>query len=124
MIYINRFFFGISNQIRRFYLNSNFYDKKISKIEYEAKDYNKLPTQYSYDGYETMWFFGEQLIKFGNYFQYGLYNEGFQKGHLYFGFDYTNANDNQVVPIMKMQDLELRMLNYEYIEEKPSVFTD
>ncbi len=31
MIYINRFFFGIFNQVRKFYLNSNFYDRKISK---------------------------------------------------------------------------------------------
>jgi uncharacterized heparinase superfamily protein len=32
MIYINRFFLSISRQIKKFYLNSNFYDKKISKI--------------------------------------------------------------------------------------------
>ena len=32
MIYINRIFFKIRNQIRKFYLNSNFYDKKISKV--------------------------------------------------------------------------------------------
>ena len=32
MIYINRFFLNIFNQLRKFYLNSNFYDKKISKL--------------------------------------------------------------------------------------------
>jgi uncharacterized heparinase superfamily protein len=32
MIYINRFFLNISKQLRNFYLNSNTYDKKISKI--------------------------------------------------------------------------------------------
>ena len=32
MVHINQFFFGISNQLRKFYLNSNIYDKKISKI--------------------------------------------------------------------------------------------
>ena len=32
MIYISRFFFKIFDQIRKFYLRSNFYDKKISKI--------------------------------------------------------------------------------------------
>ena len=31
MISVNRIFFGILNQIRKFYLNSNIYDKKISK---------------------------------------------------------------------------------------------
>ncbi|WP_375580756.1 hypothetical protein ABWH96_06990 [Marivirga tractuosa] len=109
-------------------IGQNYFDFSSHQVaefkENYRKKYNKLPSQYSYDGYETMWFFGEQLIEFGNYFQYGLYNEGFQAGHLYFGFDYTNANDNQFVPIMKMEDLELRMLNYEKIEEKPSEFTD
>ncbi len=32
MIYINRFFFNLLNQLRKLYLNSKFYDKKISKI--------------------------------------------------------------------------------------------
>ena len=32
MIYINRFFLNIFNQLRKFYLISNFYDKKISKL--------------------------------------------------------------------------------------------
>ena len=33
MIYINRFFFSIFDQLHKFYLNSNFYDKKISKVD-------------------------------------------------------------------------------------------
>ena len=32
MIYINRFFSNISKQLKTFYLNSNIYDKKISRI--------------------------------------------------------------------------------------------
>ena len=36
MIYINRLFFGFYNQLRKFYLNSKIYDKKISK--FAAKD--------------------------------------------------------------------------------------
>ena len=43
MIYINRFFFGILNQLRRFYLNYNFYDKKISKIDYGDLIYKPSP---------------------------------------------------------------------------------
>ena len=42
MIYINQFFFGISNQIRKFYLNSNIYDRKISKIY--SKDFIYKPS--------------------------------------------------------------------------------
>ena len=32
MIYINRLFFNFLSQLRKFYLESNFYDKKISKV--------------------------------------------------------------------------------------------
>ncbi len=44
MIYINRFFFTIFKQIRKLYLYSNFYDKKISKIN--NKDFVYKPSPY------------------------------------------------------------------------------
>ena len=110
-------------------IGQNYFDFTSAEVvdfkDSYKESYNKLPSQYSYDGYETMRFFGAKLIQYGNYFQYGLYEEGFQEGYLYFGFDYTNANDNQVVPIMKMEDLKLKMLNYEQEEdENPSVFKE
>ncbi len=43
MIYINRFFFGIFNQIRKIYLNSNFYDRKISKANNDQLLYKPSP---------------------------------------------------------------------------------
>ena len=43
MIYINRFFFNILNQLRKIYLNSKFYDKKISKLDYEDLIYKQSP---------------------------------------------------------------------------------
>ena len=43
MIYINRFFFGISDQLRKFYLNSNLYDKKISKVNEDELLYKPSP---------------------------------------------------------------------------------
>ena len=42
MIYINQVVFKIFNQVRKFYLNSNFYDKKISRIE--KKDFIYKPS--------------------------------------------------------------------------------
>ncbi len=42
MIYINRFFFTILKQIHKLYLYSNFYDKKISKID--DKDFVYKPS--------------------------------------------------------------------------------
>jgi len=43
MIYINRFFFNIFNQLRKFYLNSNFYDKRISNINNKDLIYKPSP---------------------------------------------------------------------------------
>jgi len=43
MIYINRFFFNIFNQLRKFYLNSNFYDKRISNISNKDLIYKPSP---------------------------------------------------------------------------------
>ena len=43
MIYISRFFFSFLNQIRKFYLNSNFYHRKISKIDSKKIVYKPSP---------------------------------------------------------------------------------
>ena len=43
MIYINRFFLSILDQFRNFYLNSKFYDKKISKIDSKELFYKPSP---------------------------------------------------------------------------------
>ena len=43
MIYINRFFFGVYNHLRKFYLSSKFYEKSISKIEYKDLFYKPSP---------------------------------------------------------------------------------
>ena len=43
MIYINQFIFNISEQLRKFYLNSRLYDKKISKINHKDLIYKPSP---------------------------------------------------------------------------------
>ena len=43
MIYLNRFFFGFYNQLKKFYLNSKIYDKKISKFSTKDLVYKPSP---------------------------------------------------------------------------------
>ena len=43
MIYKNQFFLSIFNKLRKLYLNSNFYDKKISKIQNKNLIYKPSP---------------------------------------------------------------------------------
>ena len=47
MIYVNRFFFGFYNQLRKFYLNSKIYDKKISKFDTKDLVYKPSPHLFS-----------------------------------------------------------------------------
>ncbi len=42
--FINEFFFYLINQVRKIYLNSSFYNKKISKIDYKSLDYKPSPS--------------------------------------------------------------------------------
>ena len=43
MVYINRFFFKIFNQFKKFYLNSKIYDNKISRVNNEDLIYKPSP---------------------------------------------------------------------------------
>ncbi len=43
MVHISRIFFSIFNQLHKFYLNSNFYDKKISKVDNKEPIYKPSP---------------------------------------------------------------------------------
>ena len=43
MIYINRLFFNLINNIRKIYLRSNFYDSKISKVDENNLEYKPSP---------------------------------------------------------------------------------
>ena len=43
MIYINQFFFNIFQQLKKIYLNSNFYDKKISNTDNQSLKYKPSP---------------------------------------------------------------------------------
>ena len=43
MIYINQFFFNTYSQLRKIYLNSYIYDKKISKIDNRELIYKPSP---------------------------------------------------------------------------------
>ncbi|WMN10682.1 ABC transporter substrate-binding protein [Marivirga salinae] len=125
---MNQISFDQLQRMKVIMVGQNYFDFSSPEVaefkEDYRKTYNKLPSHFSYDGYETMRYFGEKLIEYGNYYQYGIYKEGFQPGYLYFGFDYTNANDNQVVPITTMESLELKMLNYEEVDEMPSDFKE
>ena len=80
-----------------------FRDDFISKFHMSPSSYHAL-------GYEFIMFIGDKLNKHGKYFQNSL-NMDFVKGYLMQGNWYPGTRDNQVVPIIEMQDFKLNILN-------------
>lgn len=66
-----------------------------------------LPTQFSYHGYEMMWFFGKMLGDHGKYFGNAMRKQGHTKGRFFAGFDYSQSNDNLVMPIVELDNFEM-----------------
>ncbi len=73
--------------------------------------YNKPPTRYHYLGYETMHFLGNMLHSYGTHFQVKMSEKGRYPGLLFQGFDYSDGNDNAVVPLIKFENSEFKIVN-------------
>ncbi len=72
--------------------------------------YGVLPSDYSKIGYEFIWYIGHALKKHGVYFQDGLREDGFQSGHLFRGYDFSEGRSNQFVPFIHFVDGEVAFL--------------
>jgi hypothetical protein len=57
------------------------------------------------------------LNKHGKYFQNG-FSKGYTKGVLMEGNNYSGSNDNQVVPIVFMEDLKIKPANNSQYEDR------
>lgn len=72
---------------------------------------HKTPNKYHYTGYELLHFVGEMLHAHGVYFQTGMYKTGKYPGVIFEGFDYTEGNDNAVVPLIRFEKSEFKIVN-------------
>ncbi|MCX2739097.1 ABC transporter substrate-binding protein [Pontibacter anaerobius] len=91
--------------------NKRFREKYVSK-------YNLPPSQYAYAGFEMLFYFGQLLYQYGPQFNGQLTVTGIQPGVFYSGIGYTDLSqrkqlqpDNQYVPILKLENLELTVVN-------------
>lgn len=80
-----------------------FRDDFISKFYESPSSYHEL-------GYEFIMFIGGKLNEHGKYFQNSL-NMNLMEGYLMQGNWYPGTRDNQVVPIIEMQDFKLKRVN-------------
>ncbi|GAB2568405.1 hypothetical protein GCM10027190_17770 [Spirosoma areae] len=71
--------------------------------QYVAKR-NTIPSVFASEGYDMMLFFGRQLAKNGLPPRNRSSLRSDTDDYLLSGFDYTQTNDNQIVPIVKYED--------------------
>ncbi len=89
----------------------DFFD--VGKEDYqEVRDnyiekYARVPESRVFIGYDMMMHYGRSLGEYGKYFQHKLYTVGRKKGALKLWHDYTNANDNQIVPVAVFEEGEM-----------------
>lgn len=102
---------------RRVYIiNPDYYDANGLNIKefrelYQEKT-NMIPSKYAYIGYETMYLFGKMLKTYGKDFREKLKQQGFVAGQLLYGADFSQSNDNQVVPILGIYEGIVKIVNF------------
>ena len=92
----------------------DFIDKESLVYEQFREDFlaefHQSPSTYHQLGYEFIMFIGGKLNEHGKYFQ-NSWNMDLMEGCLMEGNWYPGTRDNQVVPIIEMQDFRLKRLN-------------
>ena len=69
------------------------------------------PSVYASQGFELLLYFGSALFQYGPAFQAGLASAPPLPGAIFEGLSYGNgAHDNQLVPIVKLNNLEYQVL--------------
>ncbi|MEM8894665.1 MAG: hypothetical protein AAGC88_08815 [Bacteroidota bacterium] len=90
----------------------NYDSADIFSIEDELTQlYRNQPSLNQLTGYDLIWFIGKQLDEHGVYFQRGLEAGELIPGRVFPGYMYGYARDNQFVPIVKMVDSALKIVN-------------
>lgn len=72
------------------------------------KKYNVVPSKYAYAGYDALYYIGQMLQEYGTYFQEFYTDDKPVKSLLFAGYNYFEAQDNQIVPIIRFEDGVLR----------------
>lgn len=69
------------------------------------------PSIYTNQGFELLLYFGSALFQYGSAFQAGLAGAAPTPGAVFEGLSYgSGAHDNQIVPIVKLNNLQLQVL--------------
>ena len=104
------------------FLSPGYMDKNsliyTEKSEVFKEKFKALPSEFHLVGYELLMMIGNSMDNYGKYWQKELYEKGFVRGILSEGMDYSNSNDNQVVPIVQVENLTLKTINKSQYADK------
>lgn len=73
--------------------------------------HHAIPSKFVVSGFECMIFIGYCMDRFGKYFQNGLDHEVLTGIGLGAGYDFRFHNNNQLIPILKFENLDVVMQN-------------
>ena len=98
-----------------YFIQPKYYDEQapgFRRFRQLYLQYQHLPPSlYANQGFELLLYFGTALFQYGPAFQAGLAGAGTMPGAIFGGQSYVGgAHDNQVVPIVKLSNLELQVL--------------
>jgi ABC-type branched-subunit amino acid transport system substrate-binding protein len=92
------------------YVDSSQESVRAFKKDYIAR-YQVPPSVYVYAGYDLMYYFGNILARHGSRFNTTLQSEGPISGTFLQGIGYAGEHDNQYVPLVKLDNLQLYVVN-------------
>jgi hypothetical protein len=92
------------------YVDSSQESARAFKNDYIAR-YQVPPSVYVYAGYDLMYYFGNILARHGSRFNTTLQSEGPISGTFLQGIGYAGEHDNQYVPLLKLDNLQLNVVN-------------
>ena len=98
-----------------YFIYPKYIDNTLPGPQHFRRKYASLfhvpPSVYAYSGFEMLYYFGNMLQKYGSKFNNGLQTEGPVSGILFQGIGYAGAQDNQYVPLIKMENSQLTVVN-------------
>jgi ABC-type branched-subunit amino acid transport system substrate-binding protein len=93
----------------------SYIDRENEKFQDFEERYRKrfyeIPNKYAIVGYDLMIYIGNMLNEYGIYFQEFYTQKDKINSLFYSGYDYFNANDNQLVPIVKYEGAQLKQVD-------------
>ena len=91
-----------------YFLSPGYLDYKRRTVQKFTESYKQrfgtLPTKHVYAGYDAMYYIGQMLFEYGTYFQEFYTDTKSVSSLFYDGYNFFEANDNQVIPIIRFEE--------------------